>query len=131
MGKDVFERCICDELRSKARVLVTNQVQFVSNADKIVFIDRGRIIGSGSYADLLLNCEPFQHLVKQQVDQESKERVKEMDLEVVDAAAAAQPIQEQQQEEEFADGKQLGMDVEDAAVDGKRREVAKLIQAEV
>lgn len=129
MGKDVFENCICDELKSKARVLVTNQVQFVSNADKIVFIDKGRIIGSGSYADLMANSEPFQRLVKQQVDQERKDRDNDPDLEAIEVVAAAQPIQEQQQQQ---DERSAGVkDVVDLASDGKEKEIAKLIQAEV
>lgn len=50
-------------LRSKTVVLVTHQVEFLSEVDRIVVMESGRIIQSGSYEDLRQGGTPFDHLV--------------------------------------------------------------------
>ncbi|XP_074355382.1 ABC transporter C family member 2-like isoform X2 [Apium graveolens] len=38
----VFEKCIKEELRGKRRVLVTNQLHFLSQVDRVVLVHEGR-----------------------------------------------------------------------------------------
>jgi ABC-type multidrug transport system ATPase subunit len=71
----VFEKCICNELKSKARVLVTNQVQYLPSVDKIVLLEKGRIIACDNYPSLLNTCEVFQRFVEQQTSQEEEQEV--------------------------------------------------------
>lgn len=53
VGRQVFRACIAGELAGKTRVLVTNQLQYVPEADKVVVLKDGHIVESGPYADLM------------------------------------------------------------------------------
>jgi ABC-type multidrug transport system ATPase subunit len=53
VGRRVFWQCIKGELKSKTRLLVTNQLQYVPDADVVVVLKNGRIVESGSYGDLM------------------------------------------------------------------------------
>lgn len=55
----VFNRCLLGELNGKTRVLVTNQLQFVSSADLVVFMTDGEIAEMGSYSDLMAKNGAF------------------------------------------------------------------------
>lgn len=44
-------------LASKARILVTNSIAFVRQLDSLVYIRRGIVMESGSYASLMANEE--------------------------------------------------------------------------
>ena len=44
-------------LATKARVLVTNSIAFISQFDKLVFLRRGIILETGSYEMLMANPE--------------------------------------------------------------------------
>ncbi|EFJ22379.1 hypothetical protein SELMODRAFT_175762 [Selaginella moellendorffii] len=47
--------CILQELRNKTVILVTHQVEFLSSVDKILVMESGRIVQSGSYQELLIS----------------------------------------------------------------------------
>lgn len=59
VGKALFENCINGFLKTKTRVLVTHQLHFIDKADLIVLMDDGRIIGKGSFNDLLRSSKEF------------------------------------------------------------------------
>lgn len=50
--KHIFNRCILEHLRSKARILVTHQLQYLQSADRILILKDGQAIACGSYAQL-------------------------------------------------------------------------------
>jgi ABC-type transport system involved in cytochrome bd biosynthesis fused ATPase/permease subunit len=43
VGKALFENCIVDKLAGKTRVLVTHQLQFLDQTDKIIVMKEGKI----------------------------------------------------------------------------------------
>jgi ABC-type multidrug transport system fused ATPase/permease subunit len=53
VGKAIFENCIRDQLRDKTRVLVTHQLQYLSDVDQIIVLKDGSIVEMGSYHDLM------------------------------------------------------------------------------
>jgi ABC-type dipeptide/oligopeptide/nickel transport system ATPase component len=53
VGRKVFRQCIQQELGQKTRVMVTNQLQYVPEADKVVVLKGGMIAESGTYAELM------------------------------------------------------------------------------
>ncbi|KAJ3150799.1 Multidrug resistance-associated protein 9 [Geranomyces variabilis] len=57
VGKKVFERAICGALRSKTVLLVTHQLHLLSKADVIVVLDHGRLVESGSFANLMSRAD--------------------------------------------------------------------------
>ena len=61
----MFNKCLMGELRHKTRILVTNQLQFVSPADTAIFMSGGRIAEIGSYSSLMSRGDSFAQLMSQ------------------------------------------------------------------
>jgi ABC-type multidrug transport system fused ATPase/permease subunit len=59
VAQHLFQRCICDELRQKTRILVTHQLSFVSDPsiDQIIVIKDNTIFEQGTYAQLMSRPE--------------------------------------------------------------------------
>jgi len=53
VGKKLFSECICNLLDGKTRLLVTNQIQFLSSCDSVVALREGKITEQGSFSDLV------------------------------------------------------------------------------
>ncbi|KAF5764677.1 putative ABC-type xenobiotic transporter [Helianthus annuus] len=64
VGRQVFEKCIKEELRGKTRVLVTNQLHFLSQVDRIMLVHEGMVKEEGSYEELSQNGVLFQRLME-------------------------------------------------------------------
>jgi ABC-type multidrug transport system fused ATPase/permease subunit len=57
VARDVFENCVLTHLKGKTRLLVTNQIQFISRADRIMIMKDGQIDCIGTYSELLKSSE--------------------------------------------------------------------------
>ncbi|KAL8214640.1 hypothetical protein R6Q57_004089 [Mikania cordata] len=55
VGREVFEKCIKEELRGKTRVLVTNQLHFLPQVDKIILVSEGMVKEEGTFEELSEN----------------------------------------------------------------------------
>nr|QGP74115.1 ABCC transporter [Sedum alfredii] len=64
VARQVFDKCIKIELRSKTRVLVTNQLHFLSQVDKIILVHEGMVKEVGTYEELSNNGVLFQKLME-------------------------------------------------------------------
>lgn len=64
VARQVFEKCIKEELNGKTRVLVTNQLHFLSQVDKILLVHEGMVKEEGSYEELSQNGVLFQKLME-------------------------------------------------------------------
>ena len=64
------ERVILDNLRStrrgKTTLVIAHRISTVENLDRILFIDDGKIIASGSHEELLASCKEYRNLVELQ-----------------------------------------------------------------
>ena len=57
--------------KTKATVLIVAQrIATIKNADKILVIDEGRIVGEGKHEDLLRNCEVYRQIAYSQLSKE-------------------------------------------------------------
>ncbi len=45
------------------------------NADQIVVLDEGRVVGRGTHAELLKNCETYREIALSQLSEEELENV--------------------------------------------------------
>ncbi|KAF0749577.1 putative multidrug resistance-associated protein lethal(2)03659, partial [Aphis craccivora] len=63
VGKHLFEKCILDYLKLNTCILITHQVQHLSEVDQIVLMDNGNIITVGSYQDLKASSFDFTKLL--------------------------------------------------------------------
>ncbi|KAG0501841.1 hypothetical protein HPP92_001913 [Vanilla planifolia] len=64
VGRQVFDRCIKGKLKGKTRVLVTNQLHFLPNVDKIVVVHEGMVKEEGTFEELISNGALFQKLME-------------------------------------------------------------------
>lgn len=53
VGEHLFNEAICGVLRNQTRVLVTHQLQFLPQVDRIIVMDKGRVLHEGSYVQLM------------------------------------------------------------------------------
>lgn len=61
----MYNTCLTGVLKSKTRVLITNQLQFVSGADHILYMQDGHIEEQGTYDELMEADEGFAQLMSQ------------------------------------------------------------------
>lgn len=60
----VFNNCIKQELEGKTRLLVTNQLHFLPQVDRVVVVCDGMIREEGTYDELAKNGKLFQKLME-------------------------------------------------------------------
>lgn len=54
------------ELSGATRIIIAHRLSTIRRADKIVFLQKGRVIDVGSHDELMRRCEPYQELVREQ-----------------------------------------------------------------
>lgn len=55
VGKHIFERCIKELLGDKTRVLTSHQEQHMKEADEVIVLYKGSVLGRGSFTELQSN----------------------------------------------------------------------------
>lgn len=73
VGRHLFEKCIKDYLKEKACVLITHQVQYLTDVDQIVLMDNGSIVAEGSYQELKATAFEFAKSLGSSDDTETNE----------------------------------------------------------
>ena len=66
VGKHMFEECIEKYLRGKTRILVTHQLQYLRNVDRIIVLKDGEIQAEGAYDELATMGVDFGRLLESQ-----------------------------------------------------------------
>ncbi|XP_048141043.1 ABC transporter C family member 12-like isoform X3 [Rhodamnia argentea] len=64
VGRQVFNSCIKEELRGKTRVLVTNQLHFLPQVDRIILVHEGMVKEEGTFEELSRSKVLFQKLME-------------------------------------------------------------------
>ncbi|KAH0646462.1 hypothetical protein KY284_034346 [Solanum tuberosum] len=92
VGRQVFERCIKGELKGKTRVLVTNQLHFLSQVDKIILVHDGMVKEEGTFEYLSNNGILFQKLMENAGKMEEYTEEKENDDDDNDNEKSSKPV---------------------------------------
>ena len=53
VGEHIFQKCICELLSTKTRLLVTHQMRHMKMADQIVLLSKGEVLTKGTFAQLM------------------------------------------------------------------------------
>ncbi|KAJ3109314.1 hypothetical protein HDU97_007808 [Phlyctochytrium planicorne] len=53
VGRYLFDNCIKGALKGKTRVLVTHQLHFLPEVDRIIVLDKGEVVEDGTYDELM------------------------------------------------------------------------------
>ncbi|XP_075666925.1 ABC transporter C family member 12-like isoform X3 [Castanea sativa] len=77
VARQVFNSCLKEELREKTRVLVTNQLHFLPQVDRIILVFEGMIKEDGTFEELSKNGVLFQKLMENAGKMEEQEYEKE------------------------------------------------------
>lgn len=57
-------------LKDTTKVIIAQRITSVMEADKILVLDEGRIVGAGNHDELLKSCEAYQEIYYSQMDKE-------------------------------------------------------------
>ncbi|KAJ8627273.1 hypothetical protein MRB53_020580 [Persea americana] len=90
VGRQVFEKCIKDELQGRTRVLVTNQLHFLPQVDRIVLVHEGMVKEEGTFEELSDNGFLFQKLMENAGKME--EQLQETDVDENQSEKTQKPV---------------------------------------
>ncbi len=68
-----LRRALAERLPSKTQVIVAQRIATVMQADKIVVLDEGRVVGQGTHAQLLRTCPQYREIANSQLSPEELE----------------------------------------------------------
>jgi len=54
-------------------LIVTQRVATIKNADQIIVLDEGKVVGQGTHQILMKTCEPYQEIAFSQLSKEELE----------------------------------------------------------
>ncbi|XP_027368270.1 ABC transporter C family member 2-like [Abrus precatorius] len=92
VARQVFDKCIKGELRGKTRVLVTNQLHFLSQVDKIILIHEGMVKEEGTFEELSNEGPLFQKLMENAGKMEEYEEEEGDTTETTDQKSSLKPV---------------------------------------
>lgn len=61
---------LVEECRGATQIIVAQRISTIRDADKIIVLEQGRIVGQGRHEELLGNCEVYQQIALSQLSQE-------------------------------------------------------------
>ena len=58
------------QLKDTTRIIVAQRIGTIHNADKIIVLDEGKVVGMGTHDELIQNCPTYQEIARSQLSQE-------------------------------------------------------------
>lgn len=58
------------EISNSAMIIVAQRISTITDADQIIVLDEGRIVGQGTHKELLRNCQVYQQIARSQLSEE-------------------------------------------------------------
>jgi len=65
-----LRRALKDKTGSSTLLIVTQRISTVMNAEQIIVLDDGRIVGKGNHSDLMKTCETYREIALSQLSLE-------------------------------------------------------------
>ena len=61
-NEDLIQEAICSLMREKTMIVIAHRLRSIVRADKIIVIDKGRLVAKGNHEELLECCNLYQNL---------------------------------------------------------------------
>jgi ATP-binding cassette subfamily B protein len=68
-----LRKSLKEETGSSTVLLVAQRISTIMNADQIIVLDKGHIVGCGTHEELMKNCEVYQEIALSQLSKEELE----------------------------------------------------------
>jgi ATP-binding cassette subfamily B protein len=68
-----LRKALKETTRDSAVLIVTQRVATVKNADQIIVLDEGRVVGKGKHHDLMKSCDTYREIAQSQLSKEELE----------------------------------------------------------
>ena len=65
-----LRQALAAETGAATVVIVAQRVSTIMNADRIIVMDEGKVMGMGTHRELLKTCETYQEIVRSQLSEE-------------------------------------------------------------
>lgn len=66
----ILRKAMNEELKDKTILIVAQRISTIMNAEQIVVLDEGKIVGLGTHKELLKNCEVYKQIALSQLSEE-------------------------------------------------------------
>ena len=66
---------LAKETKHKTVLIVGQRINTIMNADKIIVLDEGKIVGQGTHQELMKNCEVYQEIAASQLSEDDLKKV--------------------------------------------------------
>lgn len=61
---------LAKEAKDSTKLIVAQRIGTIMNADRIVVLDEGRVVGQGTHEELLENCEVYRQIAQSQLSED-------------------------------------------------------------
>lgn len=65
-----LRRALAKEMKHKTMLIVAQRINTIMNADKIIVLDEGKIVGQGTHTELMQSCRVYQEIAASQLSDE-------------------------------------------------------------
>jgi ATP-binding cassette subfamily B protein len=65
-----LRRALKENLKNSSILIVAQRVGTIIDADKIIVLDRGQVVGTGTHEELLQSCDVYKDIVASQLSEE-------------------------------------------------------------
>ena len=66
---------LAKETKHKTLLIVGQRINTIMNADKIIVLDEGKIVGQGTHQELMKNCEVYQEIAASQLSEDDLQKM--------------------------------------------------------
>ncbi len=66
---------LAKETKHKTVLIVGQRINTIMNADKIIVLDEGKIVGQGTHRELMKNCEVYQEIAASQLSEDDLQKM--------------------------------------------------------
>lgn len=64
---------LTEKTKNKTVIIVAQRISTILNADQIIVLEEGKIVGKGTHAELMKNCETYSQIALSQLSKEELE----------------------------------------------------------